>query len=49
MICKICKDDLKNGGKMLDGLQKPKELQNKENIKKLESVAKELVKDDKSF
>lgn len=48
-LCKICKDDLKNGGKMLEGLQKPKELQNKENIKKLESVAKELVKDDKSF
>jgi hypothetical protein len=49
-LCRIYKDDLKNGGKMLEYLQ-PLKLtdENKENIKKLESVTKELVKDDKSF
>lgn len=43
-LCRIYKDDLKSGGKMLDGLQKPKELENKENIKLVENLAKEVSK-----
>ena len=39
-LCRIYKDDLKSGGKMLEGLQKPKELENKENIKLVETLAK---------
>lgn len=41
-LCRIYKDDLKNGGKMLEGLQKPKELENKENIKLVETLVKEV-------
>lgn len=49
-LCKIYKDDYKNGGKMLEYLQKPKiKLENRENVKKLESMVKTVVKDDKSF
>lgn len=39
-LCRIYKDDLKSGGTMLEGLQKPKELENKENIKLVETLAK---------
>lgn len=49
-ICKIYKDDYKNGGKMLEYLQKPKiKLENRENVKKLESMVKTVVKDGVSF
>lgn len=41
-LCRIYKDDLKSGGTMLEGLQKPKELENKENIKLVENLAKEV-------
>jgi len=49
-LCKVYKDDFKNGGKMLEYLQ-PLKLtdENKENVKRLETVTKELVEDDKSF
>ncbi len=49
-LCKIYKDDYKNGGKMLEYLQKPKiKLENRENVKKLESMVKTVVKDGVSF
>jgi len=43
-LCRIFKDDLKNGGKMLEFISEPKELPNQENIKRLENLAKETVK-----
>lgn len=43
-LCKIYKDDLKNGGKMLEFISELKELPNQENIKRLENLAKETVK-----
>lgn len=45
-LCKIYKDDYKNGGKMLEYLKEPKlKLENKEQIKMVENLVKDVCKD----
>lgn len=45
-LCRIYKDDYKNGGKMLEYLKEPKlKLENKEQIKMVENLAKDVCKD----
>lgn len=45
-LCKIYKDDYKNGGKMLEYLKEPKlKLENKEQIKMVESLVKDVCED----
>lgn len=45
-LSKIYKDDYKNGGKMLEYLKEPKlKLENKEQIKMVESLVKDVCKD----
>ena len=45
-LCKIYKDDYKNGGKMLEYLKEPKlKLENKEQIKMVENLVKDICKD----
>lgn len=45
-LTKLYKDDLKNGGKMLEYLKEPKlKLENKEQIKMVENLVKDVCKD----
>jgi hypothetical protein len=45
-LCRIYKDDFKNGGKMLEYLKKPKlELENKEKVKLVENLVKDVCND----
>jgi len=49
-LCKIYRDDYKNGGKMLECLQKPKEaLENKEKMKLIENLTKGMAEQCQSF
>lgn len=45
-LCRIYKDDFKNGGKMLEYLKEPKlKLENKEQIKMVENLVKDVCED----